>query len=326
MRRTLICSILLFLTVQSPSTVSAASLVWLENVPVSFSWRPMRVAKWTHGNLVDVQNDGTAHPLIWLQNRQASHSIPFTIEGAQVIRVYDWDVAIDGSIALSGSATDVSGRGSQFVAKLSADGSHALITRTLRYRPLRIAIASDGTLWTVGQDFTPNEDLGVLRHFDQSGALMATFIPQSTVPSPVVLSSPHNRLLISNDRVAWYSPTMPRYVEISLDGKLMLDASVQPVGDKEKGYGVVLTDSGNLFLSALHDVPGTGAGPPAHVFGIYMLDRSSGNWITVVEQQQTVVPIGAQPVPNQIGHICGIDGSNIVMISNHLIRFCKIAG
>src|ERR1700730_12415914 len=110
------------------SILSATSLTWVEDMPFPMSWKTMRIPKWSHGALIDVQYaDNETHPLIWVVERQRTYTLHFEIPGARSINIYDWDRTFDGSkIALSGSAIDAEGRGDFFIAWISSDGTNSL--------------------------------------------------------------------------------------------------------------------------------------------------------------------------------------------------------
>src|ERR1041385_8084773 len=74
------------------SVVDATSLTWVEDVPLPMSWKVMRIPKWSHGALINVQNaDNGTHPLIWVVERQKTYTLNFEIPGARSINIYDWD-------------------------------------------------------------------------------------------------------------------------------------------------------------------------------------------------------------------------------------------
>jgi hypothetical protein len=212
------------------TVLGATSLIPAGDTPMSFSWPYMRIPRWSHGALINVQFEGSGNPLIWMSNGQTQHTVPFPIPGALSMLVYDEDHGVDGTLWISGSAIDPDGRATGFVAWISAENTDSLIIRTGQYRPTRIAVAPDGTLWTVGSESirTPSPNAAVVRRFDKSGHMVSSLIQQSTIAHVANLEKPFNNLQASKDRIAWYCADLidastGRYVEISLDGTLLTD-------------------------------------------------------------------------------------------------------
>lgn len=99
--------------------------------------------------------------------------------------ISDFDRFSDGSIvaaALPSPFTEVS----PFLAFLSPDGKTKSIVRTGAYFPYHVVIARDGTVWTLGyemlhanaKDPAVDPNAGILRQFSQTGAAMASALPQ----------------------------------------------------------------------------------------------------------------------------------------------------
>lgn len=291
------------------STLAATSLTSVEDRPIAVEWPYMRLAKWNNGALINVEYDQTVNPLVWLFEGQVQQTVPFTIPGARSMEIYDWDRAADGSIGLSGSATDAEGRFSGFIAWISRDGLQSEVIQTLLYGPMHLAFAPDGTIWTAGRE-TVRVDSGVLklssgiiRHFDRSGKTLGSFVPQATIPDRSVLYNIRSWLRASSDRVAWYSGG--KYVEVAPDGRLVTDITIRSPGDET---GFALTEKGDAFLS-------TQAG---NQLAVHILDRSAGSWRLVL--QRTITPES----PIDFGFICGADGSRLVLHGFKRLKFYHI--
>jgi hypothetical protein len=295
------------------------------------SWPKMRVPKWSNGFLVAVQGDNTANPLIWLINRNGQQTVPFTIPGARTMLLYDWDRGADGTIGMSGYAADSDGRFSAFIAFISPNEWESHVIRTLGYRPAKVAVAADGTLWASGCEYVisangrPTSALipgaGVIRHFDRSGKLLGAYIPQSTVGGPLILSSWQSGLRASRDRVAWLSVD-GRFVEITLDGKVTTDMAVPvPGGESTEITGFALTDGGDAFISVVRPID-EDRNTPGEIVAVYVLDRSSNNWKPVLER--TVSARNSLPVDDDYGHIYGVEENTLVLSGKRLIKFYRI--
>jgi hypothetical protein len=310
------------------SMLCATSLNFVEELPLKVSWENMRVPKWSHGALLTVQYHDTISPLIWVLDSLGSHVVPFTISGARWMHVYDWDCGLNGTLGISGSVADSDGRAATFVAWISADGSSSQVIRTSSYRPAMVAVAPDGTLWTVGAEFATNPsggvsptlvaNAGVIRHFDRSGKTLAAFVPQSTIQKSVSLAQSRNTLRVSQDRIAWYSEE-GRYVEISLAGSLLTDIPLAlPSGQSmNTNTGFALTDAGDAFLSAQPPTLRNG-GRPAEPLQIYILDRSARVWKPVLQ------PSSGAAAQSAFGYIYGVDGNKLVVRGANLIKFFTI--
>jgi hypothetical protein len=305
--------------------LSAASLTWVEDVPLSLLWKAMRIPKWSHGALIDIQYaNNEIHPLIWVAERhRTTYTVPFEIPGARSINVYDWDRTFDGrNIALAGSAIDAEGRGDFFIAWISSDGTHSVVSRTSSYIPRRLTVAPDGTLWTAGQDSNGPPDAGVFRHFDQTGKSIGAFVPRSSFSDPIILYDHTGLMRASKDRVAWYSPRGSRYIEISLQGVVLMDISVTTPKDSSEGYGFGITDKGDAFLSSSQYVPPAGGQAGFQLWRISILDRSTATWKPVLER-----PVTKQTTAD-FGHIYGVDtdgnGDELVLTGDHSIKFYRL--
>jgi hypothetical protein len=291
------------------TTLPATSLTSVEERPLAVEWPYMRLAKWSNGALIDVEYDRTVNPLVWLLEGQVQRTVPFTIPGARLMEIDDWDRAADGAIGLSGSATDAEGRLSGFIAWISPDGMRSEVIQTLLYGPMHLAFAPDGTIWTAGRE-TLRADSGVLRlsasvirHFERSGKTLGSFVPQATILDRNVLYNIRSWLRASSDRVAWYSGG--KYVELAPDGRLVADITIRSPGDET---GFALTEKGEAFLSS----------EAGSQLAVHILDRSTGSWRLVL--QRTMTP-GS---PIDFGFVCGADGSRLVLHGFKRIKFYNI--
>lgn len=290
-------------------TLSATSLTSIEERPIAVEWPYMRLAKWNNGALINVEYDKTVNPLVWIFEGQVQQTMPFTIPGVRSMEIYDWDRAADGTIGLSGSATDAEGRISGFIGWLSPDGMRSEVIQTLVYGPMHLAFAPDGTIWTAGRE-TVRIDSGVLRlsasvirHFERSGKTLGSFVPQATILDRSVLYNIRSWLRTSSDRVAWYAGG--KYVEVAPDGRLVTDITIRSPGDET---GFALTENGDAFLSS----------QAGSQLAVHILDRSTGSWRLVLQRKIT------PPSAIDFGFICGADGSRLVLHGFKRIKFYHI--
>jgi len=302
------------------TTLNAASLTWTGDLTFAPSWHNARIPVWSNGWLIEPQYDDTTQPLIWLYGHQETRPIPFSIPGARSMILFAWDRGAQGDIGVAGSFTDGEGRGTSFIAWLSPDESQSAVIRTGTYLTRKLSVAPDGTIWTAGAESLPSQDLGVIRHFDHSGTLLASFIPQSTFANRLIPRSPRNRLEASKDRIAWYSPEAGRYVEVSLAGELIADLSVPAPGILNEGYGFAFTVSNEAYLTAISDDV-SNLTPNGRVLGVYMLDKIAHAWKPVV---QWPIPPHGQWNAN-IGHLIGADEDKLVFEGKNKINFYAVS-
>jgi hypothetical protein len=327
MRATVSLAVAVGIIATLASIVSAAtSLAFSEYVQMDFSWSPKPVPKWSNGALIDVQDRHTTHPLVWILQRQGSSTVPFSISGAQSMNIYDWDRGTDGSVWLSGSAIDGNGSASSFVAWISPDQTTSNVIRTSLYRPGQIAIAPDGTLWTAGLELAStdasalNPTGGVIRHFDRTGNLLNSFVPQSTIQNASILLSPANQFRASGGFVAWYSPKGARCVELSTSGATLMDIAVPVPGNpKSQVGGLGLTPTGDLFVSATW--PAAQAQGSSGSYSVFILSKSAAAWLPVLQRSTT---LGARSQLGDFGHIYGVDGTSLVLHAFGGLNFYSI--
>ncbi|MFN7920421.1 MAG: hypothetical protein U0Q16_10005 [Bryobacteraceae bacterium] len=297
--------------------LSAVTLTQVEGIDLPMSLRLMRQPKWSNGGMVTLQFKDADEPVIWLAGPSGKRSVPFSIPGAQSITIHDFDRGSDGTIGVSGTMAERNGGGG-FVARISPDGADLQIIRTDSYRPVMVAVAPDGSLWTAGSETVrPDAARGpaVIRRFDRSGKMTGSFVPQSSMGHIVAFvgSDSHHAFRVSKDRVAWYS-TSGRYVEISLAGNVLTDIAVKlPVGNGKPEISEItfaLTDEGQAFLC----VPFYGGSTGQRIVAtIYALDRSARVWepAPVAEQHN--------------GYIYGADAGRLVLMDgNRAVQFYRI--
>jgi hypothetical protein len=78
---------------------------------------------------------------------------------------------------LVGAAVDQNSRAANFVARVAPGRTDALVTRLDSYVARRVAITSDGVIWTMGWIKKENGDVlrnNVLKRFDTSGRNIST--------------------------------------------------------------------------------------------------------------------------------------------------------
>lgn len=216
---------------------------------------------------------------------------------------------------------------SAFVAWISPKDSAVQVLRTGLYRPAMVAVAPDGTLWTVGRELEnlsrPAKVLpqaGVLRHYDKSGKTLHLLVPQSTLRNPSLTLS-RNTLRASKDRVAWYEPGDGRYLEISFGGEVLTDVVAEMSQGEKGGEGApmtgdisfALTAEGDAFVSIPYIAPK--AKHPVHK--MYSLDRPTRSW--------RAVNLPSANAQGPTGYIFGAEANQLVILSGKTVQFYSVS-
>jgi hypothetical protein len=251
--------------------------------PAQNGMRPV----WGGGVFVKIENNESPSPEIQTFDEQGRLllSATFQIPNATLVHIRGFARAGDGALAVGGFSNADDGRMAAFFSWIAPDGKTANVTRCEPFYPVKMAIASDGTLWTVGyinphsavRDTDPNA--GVIRHFDRAGRLIESFIPRTSVRDAARIPSGH--LAASAGGVGWisagaFSPgkALPgAYIEIAPDGALK-EYPLPPtmVDETANVFGFALTDAGSAFANVE-----TGEGS-ARKHTLFALDRSRGTW------------------------------------------------
>lgn len=265
--------------------------------------------KWSNGLHIFIDDDAGA-PSLYAFDRAGKpvFSAMIQIRGANRIRIYDFAASADGGIWASGWAMSGSGRQRYFLARIDHDGQTARIIETTPYWPTQLAVAPDGTVWTIGREAAydaqgkwsgadPSKD--VLRHFDESGKLIGSAVPYGTVG---LVRAFTGYLVATQDRIGWYSPTKGAgaYVEFSPDMKVIHS---YPMPSSAVGHsatwGFALTPSGNAFVVIAHP-KGENVAPV-----LYELNRTTQTWVAV--EGIPTAPSGGFPM------LEGNDGESLIL-------------
>jgi hypothetical protein len=165
---------------------------------------------------------------------------------------------------------------------ISPDRSRQVVTRVWPYTPYVVAMASDGTIWTVGAVLTdtyrtmyPN----VLRHYAPSGQLLTSTNVLNARPNKggAYEVNQASTLMVSKDRVGWLTLAC-QYMEFSLQG-VELGRYNCPTGYDR------ITEIGGAALSPSDDLV-VGAKQAAPLAPLE-LDRATGTWKPVAVLQDS---------------------------------------
>jgi hypothetical protein len=284
--------------------LAGQSLSPISEVKLNFNYRaPFPV--WTGGAIVGYENNFTRTPVIHSYDAEGTEMQPiaFSLPGAAKVVISGVARSADGSYAVAGSSWDSSGRSGGFITWISADRQTLRTVRPFPYIPDMIAIAPDGSIWTVGaervngteNDPAVNRSHGVVRHFSASGIQLADFIPRRQLFSGRAMGQ---GIVASNhDRIGWYAIVEQRYVEVTFDGKVAAYPGIAPPGSDWQVNGVALLDDGGVIASARAHNATSGS-------ALYRLDRSTKTWVAMNAPEGESQPI-----------VLGSDGSRILLFS-----------
>ncbi len=200
------------------------------------------------------------------------------VPDAGLARIYSAARGPQGQLAIVGMLHSKDGRSGGFLALATPDRTSVKLIRLFPYVACLAAFAGDGTVWTQGHEAgNPANGDGVIRHFDASGKLLASFLPQSSL-SPLDTALNLNALAVSGDRIGWYCRHSNQYFEITSAGVRRFPGV--PMGPDGAPTGLAITSSGTPIASV---ADGQG---PGH---LYYLDRSRAAW-TEASRPQGINP------------------------------------
>jgi hypothetical protein len=142
--------------------------------------------KWSHGAFLYMESGYP--PAFYTLDREGNwiYSAAFRAPNGALAWSNDYDRETDGSIVLAGQYSSDQGA-VPFLAWISVDGKTQRLVPTTPYFPYMLSVAPDGTVWTIGHEMINGDpkapglepDAGVLRHFDGTGKLLGSALPQS---------------------------------------------------------------------------------------------------------------------------------------------------
>lgn len=280
------------------ASVSAASLSFDHDVPMAAVVQRQHLPIWAFGRMVRIQNNSTAAPVFSSFNELGKlvADTTFTLPDANQITVSGFSLGADGTLVLGGWSSDAAGRLAGFFATVSPS-SAVRVVRTNPYFPGNVALASDGTIWTVGEALIGGRETDtsydVLRQYSADGALLRSAIPRSSITQTEI--GEHGHIAAALGRIGWYTGPLngsgSEYVEVRKDGTLLRVAG-RGLANHESVTGYALTDSGAFVSTENHDTNST---------AVYSLD-GSGNW----------QPVTLPAVKGRVGWLYGGDGNRLV--------------
>jgi hypothetical protein len=159
--------------------------------PISAAEEPA-MSRWSHEGLVTLYVGNPVVKTFTVRGRDGSElsRTNFSIPNTSRLWVHGYDRDLSGNLVFCGEAYSSDGKLAPFIGVQSPQTGDVQLIRTYPYWPTLLAVAPDGTIWTIGGERTPdgkpdgtdvNPNGDVVRHFDRSGKLIASAFPRKEV-------------------------------------------------------------------------------------------------------------------------------------------------
>ncbi|MGE5569339.1 MAG: hypothetical protein ACM3S5_09920 [Rhodospirillales bacterium] len=263
-----------------------------------------RVPKWSGTRLVVVDYDGTDLPVIRSIDREGrDEEIALEIPGAKGIHVFDYAAGFDGAIAAVGYAfTADSPEEQHYLVWISPDRKRRTVVRLSPYVALGVALAGDGSIWTIGgmrsRSRSRGEARSVLRRFDPSGQVLASSVPNGRARANIAPEAASmSYLFASPDRVGWLT-NGNQFIEFALDGRELGRFDGPPGLDHLDTSGVAMDAENEVLVGDKREGR----------FEVWRLNRSKRAW----------EPVSLNwPGKPRFSRILGFDGTTLIAWESH---------
>ncbi len=254
----------------------------------SISGRPLPV--WSGGALLSTDSFSSPAPVISVFNEQGmlARTVIVSIPDANVTAVRCVARGSDGTV-IGGGWTSASDGRTASILVIAAPNRATTVIRTDPFAANQLAVAPDGTIWAQGfigrnpdKIVDPDPAHGVIRHFDSSGKMIGSFIPEATLNNRLREMKGH--LSVTSNKVGWVSwvegadmATAGTYVEI------LPDQSVHeyplPVMGTIRGFAITTTGLPVAGVTTAWGRPGS-----PEQSGLMAFDRLRGAWVALDNQ------------------------------------------
>ena len=252
--------------------------------PLEIGTKVNSIGTWSGGALLVLEGELAGAPVIRIYDSSGTEvqRIDLQVPGAEGLDVLHRRIArsSSGYVAFAGKAYGYGDRAGGFLAIVSPDGTNQRVVRTEPYFAYAITFAPDGTIWTAGlnKDVEEGSDAGnasyfVVQRFDTQGRQLGGAVPRNTFPGPYAPVDT-SFFVTSKDRVGWVAPMAHRYMEFSLDGKLL--ASYPFTFSYSDLNGGALCGDETLWMSLRVRPDPKSPGPQQSALASF--DRATGTW------------------------------------------------
>jgi hypothetical protein len=262
--------------------------------------------RWSGGALSAVEGQSSL-PFVRLFGRDGIQlaALAVIIPRAKIVSVLSVARGRNGLVAIVGgagyAARMAEGPTTAFIALYPPDGSvQKTIPISYEVYSLRdIAVAEDGSIWTVGIPSKDAPDRNVFWHFDPLGNKIGSVVDFNSFSSRLAV---HSGLFAASPRgVTYISPEDGRYLELSPAGVVTTDIAVKFPSNSHIVSGLSVTEDGQTFVQVQ-------TRNPFHLT-IYSIDRKTGN-LTVLVDSPDFMLLGAEG-----NSLMGHAGTRIVSVN-----------
>ena len=245
------------------------------------------------------------------------YQLGFSVPGMSETRISDVSVGPEGQVYIVGSAIkagDVTVRGFLSNLDLTAHGSTVFFDE---YKPERVCVAGDGTLWVLGQPLNAelaNTPSGMLRNYTAQGELRSEFLPALNFPVVARNVGKRSQIFLScgEESVGVYLGPARLWVEIAYGEVLAEQRHVDPPQSSVMSR-LVLVHKGEVLASFRDRLPDGQLGRVNHFYRLSM-DRSPVSWESINGGETS----NASNVPAR--GLLGRDGDSVVYLDSSQIR------
>jgi hypothetical protein len=242
------------------------------------------------------------------------YQLGFSVPGMSETRISDVSVGPEGQVYIVGSAIkagDVTVRGFLSNLDLTAHGSTVFFDE---YKPERVCVAGDGTLWVLGQPLNAelaNTPSGMLRNYTAQGELRSEFLPALNFPVVARNVGKRSQIFLScgEESVGVYLGPARLWVEIAYGEVLAEQRHVDPPQSSVMSR-LVLVHKGEVLASFRDRLPDGQLGRVNHFYRL----RSPVSWESINGGETS----NASNVPARV--LLGRDGDSVVYLDSSQIR------
>jgi hypothetical protein len=142
-----------------------------------------------HGYLIQFKHKteaaGESNIFLYSASGELKHEVAIWPEGTATLFLASVDVGASKQMAYSYRQTNNDDSTARFIALSDLDGKNEKIVNTGTYLATQIALASDGSIWTIGAEYFSDsggqrrwDNYDMLRHYSAKGALLEHFLPR----------------------------------------------------------------------------------------------------------------------------------------------------
>ncbi len=242
--------------------------------------------------------------------------------GAGSVRITRTAATREGAILAGGNAIMQDGSSQGYIVKTDPAGNTAQSLLTGSFKPGQICEASDGTVWSLGRNLSPNDgqqhNADVLRHYSFEKGLLHSFLPENTVAAPVTSEklwfvSFGSYVRCGKNKVSVYLRFTNEYVEVNTSSfevkRWKLDEAVV---QQRKANGLAVTEDGRVYVS----FRASGSEGLPLVRGLYQIKTASGNPLAKllpVAGTVTTIESGKALPRGTFTMLWGADGNQLVV-------------